>query len=274
MINSKASEPWSFGEEVEEISANFIRLRYKLMPYLYSTFVEASETGSPVARSLAIDYTTDENVFSGAFDNQYLFGKSILVAPIGSHDQFLKIYLPEHNEWYEFFTDEKFSGGQEMIREYSLEEFPLFVKGSSIIPVYPDAKQNVYGTGDVLEMHVYNGAVSNAFEYYEDDGATYDFEKGNFHRREVHFDPAKKELRFAKADGAYESKMSKLKVVLHGFTNDELAGLSNLETDTYSFVKPISDFDPFENPDSGKLKIGRVHTLSTDYVPDEMVFNW
>ncbi len=273
MINSKDSEPWSFGEEVEEISANYIRLRYKLMPYIYSAFVEASETGTPVARSLVIDYTTDEKIYSGEFDNQYLFGKSILVAPIGSHDQFIKVYLPE-GAWYEFFTDEKFGGNQEVIREYTLEELPLFVKASAIFPVYPGANTNVQGTGDTLELHVYNGAETGSFNYYEDDGSTYDFEHGNYHRRDVVFDPKNKELRLEKAVGSFESRISKLKLVFHGFGDKELSAIDGIEHSSYAFVKPISDFDPFENPLRGKLKIDNVQTLAMDYSPNEFKISW
>lgn len=243
------------------------------MPYIYSAFVEASETGSPIARSLAIDYTQDENVYSGEFDNQYQFGKSILVAPIGSHDQFLKIYLPEGG-WYEFFTDEKLHGSQEIIREYSLEEFPLFVKASSIIPVYPKANRNVQGTGNTLELHVYNGTDVNTFNYYEDDGTTYDFEHGKYHRRDISFDPKKKELKLQEAEGSFDSRMTKLKVVFHGFESNQLAKLDDLDSVSFAFVDPISDFDPFENPNRGKLKIDEVQTITTEYSSSEIVFNW
>ena len=273
MINSKDSEPWSFGEEVEEISANYIRLRYKLMPYIYSAFVEAAETGTPVARSLVIDYTQDEKIYGGEFDNQYLFGKSILVAPIGSHDQFIKMYLPE-GEWYEFFTDEKFDGNQELIREYTLEELPLFVKGSAIIPIYPNAHTNVQGTGDTLELHVYNGSKPNTFNYYEDDGTSYDFENGNYHRRNVVFDPQQKELRLEKAEGSFDSRISELKVVFHGFNDEEMSSIKEISDESYAFVQPISDFDPFENPLRGKLKIDKVKTLTMKYAAEELKISW
>lgn len=273
MINSKASEPWTFGEEVEEISANYIRLRYKLMPYIYSAFEETSKTGTPIARSLAIDYTHDEKVFSGGYDNQYLFGKSILVAPIGSQDQYLKVYFPE-GEWYEFFTDEKITGNQEVIREYSLEAFPLFVKASSIIPVYPNVGKNVYETGDVLEVHIYNGKEATTTSYYEDDGVTYDFKKGIYHRKKIDFDPEKRQIRFSAAEGTFESKMKQLKIIFHGFTDLAMEKLQGVSKESYAFVKPISNFDPFENHGAGKLKAENVYTLVMDYISEEITVNW
>jgi len=111
-----------------------------------------------------------------------------------------------------------------MIREYWLEELPLFVKASSILPVYPGANRNVQGTGDTLELHIYNGSQSNTFNYYEDDGTTYDFEKGKYHSRDVTFDPDKKQLKIEKAEGQFDSRISRLKIIMHGFESAKGAG--------------------------------------------------
>lgn len=272
-INSKASEPWSFGEEVEEIAGNYIRLRYKLMAYIYSSFLEASERGMPVIRSLAINYTQEETIYSENFDSQYLFGKSILVAPIESEERFRKIYLPE-GKWYRFFTDETYSGNQQIINEYGIEELPLFVKSSSIIPVYPNAGKNVFERGDVLEVHLYKGDSPNIFEYYEDDGTSYAYEQGSFHRRKISYNPAAKELIFDKSQGDYNSSITQLRCVFHGFSEGELENIRNTNFETYSFVDPISDFDPFDNAERKRLSIDKVQTFSLDYSSEQLVFNW
>ena len=140
--------------------------------------------------------------------------------------------------------------------------------------MYPGANTNVQGTGDTLELHVYNGAETGSFNYYEDDGSTYDFEHGNYHRRDVVFDPKNKELRLEKAVGSFESRISKLKLVFHGFGDKELSAIDGIEHSSYAFVKPISDFDPFENPLRGKLKIDNVQTLAMDYSPNEFKISW
>ncbi|MEM0938210.1 MAG: glycoside hydrolase family 31 protein [Bacteroidota bacterium] len=272
MINSKDSEPWSFGEEVEEISANYINLRYKLMPYTYSIFLYSTETGLPVARSLAIDYSHDENIYKGDYENQYLYGKSILVAPIGSHDRYLKLYLPK-GRWYDFFTDKSFEGNQEIMKEYQLEELPLFVKSSAIIPVYPEVNRNTKEKGELLELHIYNGEEANTFEYYEDDGMTYDHENGVYHRRIITFDPSSKALKIGEAYGSYESSISKLKVLFHGFKANELDKIDGIKTESYVFVKPISDFDPYKDTTQGKF-IDEVQTAATEYKRETMMFNW
>ncbi len=134
MINSKDSEPWSFGEEVEGISRNYIRFRYQLFPYLYSVFFEASKTGMPVQRSLSLDYTHDARVYDGQFQHQYLFGPFILVAPVESTKEFVKVFFPE-GEWYYLFDDKKYSGNQEVILESPIHKLPVFIKGGAIIPM-------------------------------------------------------------------------------------------------------------------------------------------
>src|SRR5690606_19983186 len=127
MINSRDSEPWTYGEEVEQISRNYIRFRYQLLPYLYSLFYEASQTGMPVQRSLAIDYTHQPWVYDGQFHNQYLFGPFILVAPVESSKEFVKVYLPE-GEWYYLFNGSKHDGNRELIIECPVHKLPVFIR--------------------------------------------------------------------------------------------------------------------------------------------------
>ncbi|SNT34405.1 alpha-glucosidase [Ekhidna lutea] len=275
MINSHDSEPWSYGEEVEEISANYIRLRYKLLPYIYHAFLQASENGTPIARSLCIDYTNDAKIYETDFENQYLFGDSILVAPLASDQRFGKVYLPQ-GDWYEFFTDEKIDGGKEMIREYALEHLPLFVKASSIITVYCETTHNSKDVGECLELHVYKGEKPFQTEYYEDDGTTYENTDGMYHRRILSYEPGQHSIKIGTAEGGFNSKIKKLKLILHGFTQAELKNWKDgeVKNSTYSYVKPISNFDPFEKDRRDKLKSENVFTIETAYSNDEMVFNW
>ena len=275
MINSHDSEPWSYGEEVEEISANYIKLRYKLLPYIYHTFLQASEQGTPITRSLCIDYTSDDKIYETDFENQYLFGDSILVAPIASDQRFGKVYLPE-GEWFEFFTDEKFDGKQEMIREYALEHLPLFVKSSSIITVYGETNQNSQNIGGLLEVHIYNGDATNSTEYYEDDGITYQNRSQVFHRRSIQFNPENRFIKVGKADGTYASKIKNLKILLHGFSESELKGLDkgSLKKECYSYVQPISNFDPFEKDRRDNLKSENVFSIEMEYSNEEIILNW
>ncbi len=111
-VNTPSAEPWTHGEEVLEISRNYVNLRYRLLPYLYSTFYEATRDGLPVVRSLAIDYTYDAKVYDAQFQNQYLFGQSFLIMPFTGSATFGKVYFPK-GKWYDLYTDNTEQGGTE-----------------------------------------------------------------------------------------------------------------------------------------------------------------
>jgi len=192
-----------------------------------------------------------------------------LVAPIRSDEQFLKVYLPEGN-WYEFFTDEQLNGNQESIREYGLEHLPLFVKASSIIPTYPEVGVNTKEIGELLEIHLYNGDERAATAYYEDDGTTYAFEQGDYHKRELVFDPTLNSFTLSEVEGDYPSKMKRLKVVLHGFSS---INSSEFKAVINSFVDPISHFDPIGEVKPNLLK-SNVQVLETNYSNDEITISW
>ncbi|HUP13443.1 MAG TPA: TIM-barrel domain-containing protein, partial [Niastella sp.] len=103
-VNTKSNEPWTYGEEILDVSRNYVNLRYQLLPYLYATFYEASQNGLPVVQSLAINYTFDPKIYEGQFNNQYFFGNAVMVAAFESGKGFGNIYLPEEG-MYDFYND-------------------------------------------------------------------------------------------------------------------------------------------------------------------------
>ena len=248
MINSKDAEPWAFGEEAEEISRNYISLRYRLMPYIYSSFYESSQTGMPISRSLVIDHAHDDKIYQSRYQNQYLFGHGFMIPPIGAGAEFIKIYLPEHHSWYDLHTGLKISGG-EHIAEVRKERYPIFVKGSSIIPMQSLVQNLSEDPTTTLEIHLYNGTEKNSFELYEDDGVSYENENESYFKREIIFDPKKKHLTFSAAKGKYITHFTSVKLYLHGFDGlkkviiDKKA--QDLHTENYQFIQPVSSFDPF-----------------------------
>ena len=276
MINSRDSEPWAYGEQVEEISTNFIRLRYRLMPYIYSLFFEASISGIPLQRSLAIDYSFDHNIYNGLYHNQYLFGPALMVAPLESDKTLTKVYLPE-GEWYELFNDQKFNGNQEMIIECGIEKLPVFVKASSIIPVAPQANTNTQGLGDLLEIHIYSGQAENSFVYYEDDGESYNYETGEFHKRNILYNPHERFVTLEKAEGNYKSRYKHLKFCLHVFEGSSFnlnGQQASVHKHEYRFIEPISNFDPFGNETGEGLKIKEITCIQTEYTNDQITLKW
>lgn len=248
MINAKESQPWSYGEEVEEIAKNYIQLRYNLMPHLYSSFYEASQTGMPVARSLAIDYPGDAKIYESTYYNQYFFGNGILVAPFSSAVSLGKVYLPQGN-WYDFYNDKAFNGNQEMVVETPVNRLPVFVKGGSIIAMQSPVQSFKDAPFDTLYIHLYYGSNTNSIVYYEDDGDSYGYEKGQFYKRALNYDAAKKEFSLSDVQGSHTSKFKNIKLIFHGFTSlgsavnvDGVA--SSLKNESFSFLNPISKFDP------------------------------
>lgn len=246
MINSRDSEPWSYGEKVEEISRNYMKLRYRLLPYLYSLFYDASKTGMPVNRSLAFDFTFDDHVYDHKYHNEYLFGPAILVAPVESTKELEKVYLPA-SKWYELFTDKIHAAG-EFIAECPVDRLPLFVRESSIIPMREHAGETTNDHGQVLEIHLYYGEIANRFLFYEDDGISYDYENGTYSIRDLEWIPSSKEFIIRKREGNYQSPFSSIRLFLHGFTDLATPVVNSsevsLSTRDYRFVEPISNFDP------------------------------
>lgn len=220
--DSRPSEPWTFGKDVLQVAQNYIGLRYKLMPYLYSTFYEASQNGLPVMRSLAIDYTFDPKIMSADFQNQYQFGDAFMVAPFESNKDYGKVYLPE-GTWYGMDTGGKETGNQEKIIPLSNDKLPVFVKGGSIVPMQSLVQSTAEQPTDTLTVHVYNGDTSNSFTYYEDDGKSFDYQNGEFYKRTITFNPKKKSVTFAVAEGKRASHFNHIMLILHGF--DQATGI-------------------------------------------------
>lgn len=216
--NTKASEPWTYGDDVLDIARNYVNLRYRLMPYLYSAFADAAAGGEPVMRSLAIDYTHDAKIYQQAFQNQYMFGKAFLVAPFDSTKGFGKVYFPA-GQWYDLATDAVEEGGREKIVELSASQLPLYVKAGSVVPVQSLVQSTAEKPSGTLALHIYKGDAANATTYYEDDGATFAYQDGAYYRRAISYDGAAHRITIGAVQGSFRSKFDKLELVLHGFAD-------------------------------------------------------
>ncbi len=274
MINSRDSEPWAYGEEVEQISRNYIKFRYQLLPYIYSLFHDASQTGLPVQRSLAIDYPHDYRIYDGKFYNQYLFGPYFLIAPVESDKEFVKVFLP-HGEWYYLYNGQRYAGDSEFILECPLHKLPVFVKAGALIPMQA-ASSNTKTITDKLILHVYTGQ-SSSFVFYEDDGATFGYQKGDFAKRHIQYSAEKREVVLSAVDGNYTSTRKLLKVVLHGLASHShsvfINGMqNNLNAEVNGFFAALEKFDPIYDPEPAPQE--HVYTVETTYTADEIVIHW
>ena len=214
-----AGEPWAYGDEAESISKAFIEYRYRLLPYVYAAFYEATQTGMPIARSLAINYPHDDKVYDYTYQYQFLFGNDIMVTPVTGTETTKKIYLPK-GDWYNIYTDEKSTGEQELQQDVPAYQLPVYVKASAVIPMQSVVQSSKDLPTDTLYLHLYNGKEKNTFVYYEDQGDGMDYKNGGFCKRIFSFDPVVKEFQLSKQKGNFKSIFKKIKLVLHGFDED------------------------------------------------------
>jgi alpha-glucosidase len=209
-------EPWQWGEENMAIIKKDIEQRYRLLPYIYSGFNQSHKTGLPLSRTLAINYTSDDNVYDEKYHNQFLFGDAIMVAPVESTNLTAEVYLPA-GEWYRLSTGERFTGGKAIIADAPLTDLPVFIKTGAIIPMQ-NVIQSTNEKGDgILEVNIWYSNEVNSFTYYEDDGTSYDYEEGTFYKREISFDPIESVITFSEVEGTFVSKYNKISITLHGF---------------------------------------------------------
>lgn len=273
MINTRDSEPWSYGEEVEQICKNYISLRYQLLPYIYSLFYRSSQNGEPIQRTLAIDYTFTPQVYSHQYHNQYLLGAYILVAPVESTRDLVKVFLPE-GDWYYLFDGRKYAGNQEIIIESPLHKLPVFIKAGAIIPAQKTLS-NTTEKPTELVIHIYQGP-SSSFEWYEDDGATFKYQSNQFTKRIIELNSSANQLILHKAIGDYNSVYTRIKLVLHGFAHLNTVHRSgsslHLADGTHSFFTPLSKYDPFSEPDSFGAE--EIKSVVLDYTKEEVIFTW
>jgi alpha-glucosidase len=174
---SELREPWQFGPEIEAICRKYLRLRYRLLPYIYNLAHEASTNGTPIMRPLVLEFPDDPAVFNLA--DEYLFGPDILVAPIleeGNTER--QVYLPA-GVWTDFWTDKLHSGPCSITVSAPLDTLPLFIRQGAILPTGPDVQYSGERPLDPLTLEIYRGADS-VFTLYEDDGETNAYRRGAY----------------------------------------------------------------------------------------------
>ncbi|HEY0586945.1 MAG TPA: glycoside hydrolase family 31 protein [Pseudoduganella sp.] len=170
----KHAEIWAFGQQAETIMARYDRLRYQLIPYIYSQAKATWDTGAPFMRPLWMNFPNDPKVAN--IGTQYMFGPAFLVAPVTEQGQTEKdVYLPAGSDWYNFWTNEKLAGGRWVRVAAPIEQIPVFVRAGSIVPLGADI-QSTASKQAISEIRVYPGK-DGEFALYDDDGVSYDYEK-------------------------------------------------------------------------------------------------
>ena len=223
------------GEPVFDALLGAVKMRYSLLPYIYSLAHDVNANNGTYQRALMMDFKNDHNVWN--INNEFMFGRSLLVAPvleakytperamsksragIGDVDfleaKSTKLYLPAGTSWYDYETMEKFNGGQEIERSVNIKSIPLYVKAGSILPIGPDVQYSTEKPWDDLEIRVYAGA-NGTFCLYEDEFDNYNYENGAFSTIDFSWNDKSRSLTIGARKGTFDGmiKNRKFRVIL------------------------------------------------------------
>jgi alpha-D-xyloside xylohydrolase len=177
------------------------KLRYRLLPYTYTLAADTYHRDGTIMRGLAMDFADDTTARD--VRDQFLFGKAFLVAPVYQHKaRARQVYLPAGAGWYDFHSGAKTAGGQSVQAAAPLARMPLYVRAGSIVPVGPDVQYSSEKLAGPITLFVFTG-TDGSFDYYEDDGVSYRYERGEFARIPMRYDAARGTLTIGARSGSY-----------------------------------------------------------------------
>jgi len=235
------------GEPIYDALVDAVKLRYKLIPYIYSTSWDVTHNNSTFMRALFMDFLNDKNVYD--IKDEYMFGKSLLVAPVvdaqytpeliqkdlKENDGWSKdsrvaskvptdvdftakkerfVYLPEGANWYDYWTNIVLFGGQVVPVETTIDKIPFFVKMGSILPVGPDVQYTSEKKWDNLVINVYPGADAE-FTLYEDEGDNYNYENGAYSTITFKWNDKSRTLTIGDRKGSYDGMLTSRKFTVN-----------------------------------------------------------
>ena len=229
-IGSREQEPWAFDKTTEDINRKYIKLRYKLIPYLYDMMYKCEETGEPIIRPLLFNYQNDRKTYE--INDEFNFGDNILVSPVveqGSRHKL--VYLPEGDNWIDYWTGEEYKGGQYIIKEAPLDICPIFVKSLSIIPVGKEQSYIGENNDDILTLNIYLGKENGESTYTHilDDGESFDYKNGKLNKYIINC-KLSEELRIElKENIGYSKNYNKIKIILNNLEHTKKVFFNNKE---------------------------------------------
>ncbi len=219
---SELYEMGEAGDWAYDAIVDAIRLRYRLLPYTYSTMADCVQRSGSMMRALVMDFASDHH--ASRLNDEYLFGRSLLVKPITDpmytwkdqqkrgHEIYpdikeaaapYSVYLPKGAKWYDFWDNTLFDGGQDVTRTYSIDIMPVYVKAGTIMPFGPEVQYSSEKSWQQLELRVYPGA-NGSFTLYEDEGDNYNYEKGQFSEITFTWDDAQRRLTISPRKGSFK----------------------------------------------------------------------
>ncbi|WP_010177982.1 glycoside hydrolase family 31 protein [Aquimarina agarilytica] len=228
-------EPWSFGDEITNITRKFIEIRYTLLPYIYTAFYNYIEEGVPMLKSLVI--YDQEDVQTHYRTDEFIFGNQILVCPINEpNTKGRRMYIPK-GIWFDFWSNTVIKGGKEYWVDADLDSMPIFVKSGAIIPRYPI--QQFVGEKNIEELVLdcyYTKGIEKSY-VYEDENDGYGYKKGVFSKCDFIYTGKNKEITIQQfKTGKYKTSYQSLKIRLIGSPFK----IKSIELDNQDFTPDIS----------------------------------
>lgn len=222
-----AREPWQFGKPggvFYDAIINQINLRYQLLPYIYSTAASVTFEDYTMTRPLVFDFRQDSMVYN--IKDEFMFGSSFLICPV-THPMYFgpqntvlnqphsrSVYLPAKTKWIDFWTNKTIEGGQTITSDAPISHIPVFVKAGSIIPVGPVITYAAEQVDAPIELRIYAGH-NGKFDYYEDDGISYDYKKNRYARYAIYWNDKRQLLTIGERQGNFNElvKQRRFKLV-------------------------------------------------------------
>jgi alpha-glucosidase len=220
-IGTRYQEPWQFGEGVEDVARRMLKLRQRLLAYLYGLFEECHRTGAPILRPLLFEYPEDETTYTA--DDEFLLGHAILVAPIVRPGiEHRHVYLPA-GSWFHLWTGDRTDGPAHVLAHAPLGQPAVYVKANEPVPMGPDANHTGENTAGPLTLAVYPAAGAEAGEtvLYEDAGNGFAYRDGEYARRTVSCEASggRIAVRISAREGSYVPERGELLLELRGVEN-------------------------------------------------------
>jgi len=222
-------EIWFFGDENSQsyqTQLKFNKLRYRLMPYIYTLNGMVNHQNYTIMRALVMDFPLDQKARN--IDNQYMFGPSILVNPVTTPGATQReVYLPNGKGWFDFWTGKFYKGGQIITAPAPYNSMPLYIKAGAIVPFGPNLQYAMEKPADPMELRVYT-SENGSFELYEDEGDNYNYENGAFSTIPFNWDENSQTLTIGERNGTFPGMLNER--TIHVVFVDEFKGIGSQES--------------------------------------------
>ena len=201
-------EIWNLAPDDHPAYKSFVyydKLRYRLMPYLYSMAGWVHIKDYTMMRGLVMDFNGDSEIYD--IKDQWMFGPALMACPVGYYKARNRaVYFPKQSGWYDLYTGEHIAGGQRLVVDAPYERIPVYVREGSILPFGPEMQYSDERPADNITLYVYAGS-NGEFQLYEDEGTNYNYEKGRCSTIDITYDDAAKTLTFGKRNGDFKGML-------------------------------------------------------------------